>query len=81
VTELDAGVIAVIELAELTRVGVPALRPVHAATDPVGPGGAVVTRVPDLSEEVARAQAVWVDPDGGLAAGSEKRADGAGRVV
>jgi gamma-glutamyltranspeptidase/glutathione hydrolase len=39
--------------------------------------GAVITEVPDLSEEVGHAQAIWVQPDGTLAEGSDRRADGA----
>jgi gamma-glutamyltranspeptidase len=39
--------------------------------------GAVIAPVPDLSEEVGHAQAIWAGPDGGLAVGSDRRADGA----
>jgi gamma-glutamyltranspeptidase/glutathione hydrolase len=39
--------------------------------------GAVITEVPDLSEEVGHAQAIWVGPGGSLAEGSDRRADGA----
>jgi gamma-glutamyltranspeptidase len=37
----------------------------------------VISDVPDLSEEVGHAQAIWVQPDGSLAEGSDPRADGA----
>jgi gamma-glutamyltranspeptidase/glutathione hydrolase len=43
--------------------------------------GAVITPVPDLSEEVGHAQAIWKRPDGVLAAGSDRRADGAAAVM
>jgi gamma-glutamyltranspeptidase/glutathione hydrolase len=39
--------------------------------------GAVITDVPDLSEEVGHAQVVWAGPDGELAEGTDRRADGA----